>query len=104
MGIAPNRKHCGTSTLSRRCRQSGGNIAWHLFASLRSAKIVTISGLRHRKSVNEAYRLIHMWAPIETIHALQLLDHKFPDPKVRAHAVHAIESCLTCNCAATCCS
>ena len=44
-----------------------------------------------RRRVNEVYRLIHLWEPLNPVEALQLLDHKFPDPKVRAHAVQSIE-------------
>ena len=45
-----------------------------------------------RESVAEAYALLSLWAPIPPDVALQLLDSHFPDPKVRAHAVAALES------------
>jgi hypothetical protein len=42
--------------------------------------------------VNEAYMMLQLWQPLEPIHALQLLDHQYPDPKVRAFAVHCLEA------------
>jgi hypothetical protein len=46
--------------------------------------------------VNEAYQLIHMWEPLEPEHALQLLDHSFPDPKVLLGSItHSLEASPT---------
>lgn len=44
-----------------------------------------------RDSVQEAYRLLHIWEPPTPLEALQLLDAQFPDPKVRAFAVLCLE-------------
>ena len=38
------------------------------------------------------YDLIDLWAPPSAVQALQLLDRRFMDPKVRAYAVHCLES------------
>ena len=41
--------------------------------------------------VQELYDLLDIWSPPTPLEALQLLDRKFMDPKVRAYAVHCIE-------------
>ena len=46
----------------------------------------------NRDAVAEAHALVAAWAPLPPEVALQLLDSHFPDPKVRAHAVAALES------------
>ena len=41
--------------------------------------------------VQELYDLLDIWSPPSPLEALQLLDRRFMDPKVRAYAVHRIE-------------
>lgn len=41
--------------------------------------------------VQELYDLLDLWAPATPVVALQLLDRRFMDPKVRAYAVHCLE-------------
>lgn len=41
--------------------------------------------------VQELYDLLDLWTPPTAIQALQLLDRRFMDPKVRAYAVHCLE-------------
>jgi hypothetical protein len=43
-------------------------------------------------AVAEAYRLLYQWELPTYIEALQLLDSRFPDPKVRAYAVQLLGS------------
>lgn len=43
------------------------------------------------EQVQELYDLLDLWAPASPIEALQLLDRRFMDPKVRAYAVHCLE-------------
>lgn len=40
--------------------------------------------------VNETYRMLENWAPMEPDEAIQLLDAKFPDEYVRSYAVRRI--------------
>jgi len=42
------------------------------------------------KQVAEVYRLLYAWETLEPMLALQLLDHRFPDPRVRAYAVQCL--------------
>jgi hypothetical protein len=44
-----------------------------------------------RVAVQEMRRLIGVWAPMEPLDALELLDAKFADPKVREYAVSRLE-------------
>jgi hypothetical protein len=44
-----------------------------------------------RRAVIEMYSLLHRWELPTPVEALQLLDAKFPDPKVRAYAVECLE-------------
>ncbi len=41
--------------------------------------------------VQELYDLLDVWLPPSPVQALQLLDRRFLDPKVRAYAVHCLE-------------
>jgi hypothetical protein len=43
------------------------------------------------EQVQELYDLLDLWAPPTCVQALQLLDRRFMDPKVRAYAVHCLE-------------
>jgi hypothetical protein len=43
------------------------------------------------EQVQELYDLLDLWAPPTPVQALQLLDRRFMDPKVRAYAVHCLE-------------
>ena len=43
-------------------------------------------------AVAEAHRLLRQWEPPSPLEALQLLDAKFPDPRVRAFAVSCLEA------------
>lgn len=43
------------------------------------------------EQVQELYDLLDLWAPASPVEALQLLDRRFMDPKVRAYAVHCLE-------------
>lgn len=43
-------------------------------------------------AVEECHTLLSRWATPEPLDALQLLDYKFPDPKVRAFAVNCLEA------------
>jgi hypothetical protein len=43
------------------------------------------------EQVQELYDLLDLWAPPSCVQALQLLDRRFMDPKVRAYAVHCLE-------------
>jgi CRP-like cAMP-binding protein len=43
------------------------------------------------EQVQELYDLLDLWAPPSAVEALQLLDRRFMDPKVRAYAVHCLE-------------
>jgi hypothetical protein len=43
------------------------------------------------EQVQELYDLLDLWAPPSSVQALQLLDRRFMDPKVRAYAVHCLE-------------
>jgi len=40
--------------------------------------------------VNETYKMLRNWAPMEPDEAIQLLDAKFPDERVRSYAVQRI--------------
>lgn len=40
----------------------------------------------------EAYRLLQTWAPLSPLQALELLDAKFPEEKVRQYAISALAS------------
>ena len=40
--------------------------------------------------VNETYRMLQRWAPMQAEEALSLLDAKFPDERVRTYAVNRI--------------
>lgn len=42
------------------------------------------------RQVAEVYRLLYAWETLEPMLALQLLDHRFPDPRVRAYAVQCL--------------
>lgn len=44
------------------------------------------------EQVQELYDLIDLWQPPSPVQALQLLDRRFMDPKVRAYGVHCLES------------
>jgi hypothetical protein len=44
------------------------------------------------KQVAECHRLLYAWETLEPMLALQLLDHRFPDPRVRAYAVQCLGS------------
>ena len=44
------------------------------------------------EAVVEVYELLELWEPPSASHALQLLDRRFMDPKVRAFAVHCLEA------------
>ena len=41
--------------------------------------------------VSEMHTLLYMWERMEPLQALQLLDSRFPDPKVRAYAVQLLD-------------
>eukprot|EP01034_Spumella_vulgaris_P029242 gene29242-36259_t len=41
--------------------------------------------------VQELYDLLDLWEPPSAVQALQLLDRRFMDPKVRAYAAHCLE-------------
>jgi hypothetical protein len=41
--------------------------------------------------VGEMHTLLYMWEKMEPLQALQLLDSRFPDPKVRAYAVQLLD-------------
>lgn len=41
--------------------------------------------------VQELYDLLDLWAPPSPVQALQLLDRRLMDPKVRAFAAHCLE-------------
>ena len=41
--------------------------------------------------VSEMHTLLYMWERMESLQALQLLDSRFPDPKVRAYAVQLLD-------------
>lgn len=43
------------------------------------------------EQVQELYDLLDLWSPPTAVEALQLLDRRFMDPKVRAYAVHCLE-------------
>lgn len=43
------------------------------------------------EDVQELYDLLDLWEPATPVEALQLLDRRFMDPKVRAYAVHCLE-------------
>jgi len=43
------------------------------------------------KAVQELHRLLHLWAPIAPIDALELLDSKYADAEVREYAVRRLE-------------
>lgn len=43
------------------------------------------------EQVQELYDLLDLWEPASPVEALQLLDRRFMDPKVRAYAVHCLE-------------
>jgi CRP-like cAMP-binding protein len=43
------------------------------------------------EQVQELYELLDLWEPASPVEALQLLDRRFMDPKVRAYAVHCLE-------------
>lgn len=45
----------------------------------------------NRLAIQEMYRLMKIWAPIKPIDALELLDAKFADSKIRAYAVKRLE-------------
>jgi phosphatidylinositol-4,5-bisphosphate 3-kinase len=42
------------------------------------------------ESVAEAYNLLYTWEPFSFVESLQMLDGRFPDPKVRAAAVQML--------------
>ena len=42
--------------------------------------------------VNETYKMLRNWAPMEPEEAISLLDAKFPDEKVRSYAVERINN------------
>lgn len=42
------------------------------------------------ESVAEAYNLLYTWEPFSYVESLQMLDGRFPDPKVRAAAVQML--------------
>jgi len=44
-----------------------------------------------RSAVQNAYRILHQWKQPDPTTALRLLNYNFPDPKVRAFAVSALE-------------
>jgi len=44
------------------------------------------------KQVAECHRLLYAWETLEPMLALQLLDNRFPDPRVRAYAVQCLGS------------
>jgi len=43
------------------------------------------------EQVQELYDLLDLWVPPAPVQALQLLDRRFMDPKIRAYAVHCLE-------------
>jgi CRP-like cAMP-binding protein len=43
------------------------------------------------EDVQELYDFLDLWEPATPVEALQLLDRRFMDPKVRAYAVHCLE-------------
>lgn len=43
------------------------------------------------EQVQELYDLLDLWSPPSAVEALQLLDRRFMDPKIRAYAVHCLE-------------
>jgi Phosphoinositide 3-kinase family, accessory domain (PIK domain)/Phosphatidylinositol 3- and 4-kinase len=55
-------------------------------------KVLRAVNWADRSSVQQAYRLLHIWAVPGPLEALQLLDSQFPDPKVRAYAVACLEA------------
>jgi len=42
------------------------------------------------KQVAEVHKLLYSWETLEPMLALQILNHRFPDPRVRAYAVHCL--------------
>lgn len=42
-------------------------------------------------NVQELYDLLDLWDPPRPEQAMQLLDRRFNDPKIRAYAVHCLE-------------
>ena len=41
--------------------------------------------------VQEVHTLLYLWRRMDPVDALQLLDSRFPDPKIRAYAVHLLD-------------
>ena len=54
-----------------------------------STLLLAVDWLEPNK-VAEIYRLLYAWETLEPMLALQLLDHRFPDPRVRAYAVQCL--------------
>ena len=46
---------------------------------------------RDSEQVQEVYELLDLWDPPNGTQALQLLDRRFMDPKIRAFAIHCLE-------------
>lgn len=59
-------------------------------ANLLPAFVMSISW-NSSEQVQELYDLLDLWSPPTAVEALQLLDRRFMDPKVRAYAVHCLE-------------
>jgi len=53
-------------------------------------KLVSAVNWLNPKAVNDLHQLLEEWPPLPPLQALQLLDSKFPDEKVRAFAVYCI--------------
>ncbi|XP_067951586.1 phosphatidylinositol 4,5-bisphosphate 3-kinase catalytic subunit alpha isoform-like isoform X2 [Watersipora subatra] len=60
-------------------------------------KLLTATDWGERRSVMEIYFLLKIWPIIEPEVALALLDCSYPDPRVRAYAVHCLEENLDDN-------
>ena len=54
-----------------------------------SALLLAVDWL-NASHVAEVYRLLFVWENLEPLLAIQLLDYRFPDPRIRAYAVHCL--------------
>ena len=54
-------------------------------------KIVLATPWTDAGAVKELHRLVGAWAPMEPLRAIELLDSRYPDAKVRAYAVRCLE-------------
>ena len=82
----------GVSKLSNEDKDFIWNVRYNIVnrADLLPAFVMSVRW-DNAERVQELYDLLDIWEAPKPLEALQLLDRKFMDPKVRAYAVHCIE-------------